>query len=303
MILEHIVTKEESSKTVGTILKYCMGLSGRLIKKLKYSGSILCNSLPVFVNHAVSEGDKIEAVIDFDDVNEDIIPQDIPIDIIYEDDSIIAVNKQADIVVHPTSSHPSGTIANALMFHYTRNDVRTRIRPVSRLDRNTSGIIIFARNQYIQESLIKQMSSKTFIKEYKGIVAGIVSPSSGTIDLPIERAPDSIMLRHVSSSGAPSVTHYRVLEHMKNSTLLNFNLETGRTHQIRVHCQAIGHPLLGDTLYPSLDGKEAVEPSPITRQALHSSRTIFLHPVTGETVELNAPLPEDMQKALEILRK
>lgn len=303
MILEHIVTKDQNSKTVGTILKYSMGLSGRLIKRLKYSGSILCNSQPVFVNHTVSEGDKIEAVIEFDDTNEDIIPQDIPIDIIYEDDSIIAINKQPDICVHPTCYHPSGTVANALMFHFTRNDVRTRIRPVSRLDRNTSGIILFAKNQFIQENLIKQMSAKTFVKDYKGIVTGIVEPASGTIDLPIERAPDSIMVRRVSSTGAPSITHFRVLEYLNKATLLDFRLETGRTHQIRVHCQATGHPLLGDSLYPSLDGKELIVPAPINRQALHSSRTVFLHPITGDTVELNAPLPEDMLQALEILRK
>lgn len=299
------MTEAEKAKKLIMILKGSMGLSERLVKRLKCADKILCNSLPVHVNLIVSEGDKIEALIEFDDVNDDIIPQDIPIEIVYEDEGLIAVNKQPGIVVHPTSNHPSGTVANAIMLHYLSNDIRTRIRPVSRLDRDTSGIIVFAKNQFVQENLIRQMSSKTFTKEYLGIVTGIIETPSGTINLPIDRKPDSIMLRHVSPEGASSVTHYHVIEYLNNATLLSFILETGRTHQIRVHCQAIGHPLIGDTLYPSLELEIAdSEPEfPISRQALHSSKTVFLHPVTGITVELHAALPADIQKALEILKK
>lgn len=281
-------------------------MSGRLVKKTKFAGKILCNSIPVHIDLIVSEGDKIEVLVEFDEVNDEIIPQDIPIEIIYEDDNLIAVNKQPGIVVHPSSNHPSGTVANGLMLYYLNNDIRTRIRPISRLDRDTSGIILFAKNQFAQENLIRQMSSKTFTKEYTGIVTGIIEASSGTIDMPIDRKPDSIMLRHVSPEGAPSVTHYRVIEYLNNATLLRFLLETGRTHQIRVHCQAIGHPLIGDTLYPSLDPERAAADEtvfPMSRQALHSSKTTFLHPITGKPVQLSAQLPADIQEALEILKK
>ncbi len=295
----------ENGKTIKMILKGKMGLSERLVKKLKYAGKILCNSVSVHVNFVVSEGDRIEALLDFDETNEGIIPQDIPIDILYEDDSLIAVNKQPGIVVHPTSSHPDGTIANALMLYLLGKDVRTRIRPVSRLDRDTSGVILFAMNEFVQENLIRQMSAKTFTKEYTGIAAGILEPPSGTINLPIERKPDSIMLRHVSPTGAAAVTHYRVLEYLNNTTLVQFMLETGRTHQIRVHCQAIGHPLIGDTLYPALqpEKQEACFSFSMTRQALHSTRTTFLHPISHEKVVLEADLPADFLTALEILKK
>ena len=303
--LSYTVSIEDHLKTVKFILKNKLGLSENLVKRLKYAGQILCNSLPVHVNAPVECDDIVEAVVEFDEINEDIIPEDIQIDIIYEDEYLIVVNKQPGIVVHPTFNHPFGTVANAVMFHMLNKGIRSRIRPVSRLDRDTSGIIVFAGNQYVQDRLIKQMSKNIFLKEYVGIVHGIVKDNKGTIDLPIERKPESIMLRHISSYGAPSVTHYELIRHLNNSSFLKFTLETGRTHQIRVHCQAIGHPLIGDTLYPFLHPQEgqAVEPHPINRQALHSYKTFFVHPVFGNTLELTAPIPHDFNNALEILNK
>lgn len=297
MVLKHAVNSEDSGKTVKHILKARLMLSERLVKKLKYSSKILCNSLPVRVNEYVNEGDTIEAHIDFIEESPDIIPQDIDIEIIFEDECMIAVNKRPNIVVHPTCSHPDGTIANAVMHHMLKNGESNKIRPVSRLDRDTSGVIIFAKNQFVQEALIRQMHSNDFKKEYIGVVHGTIQETNGTINLPIERKPGSIMLRHVSPTGHISITHYNVLEHLKGSTCLKFVLETGRTHQIRVHCQAIGHPLIGDTLYSDIITQT------INRQALHSHKSSFSHPLNNKKMELTAPIPDDISSLIKNLRQ
>ncbi|HOP99945.1 MAG TPA: RluA family pseudouridine synthase [Acetivibrio clariflavus] len=337
MILKYTVEQDENGKDVKYILKHRMDISKRLMQKLKYQNKIKLNQKPVFVNAIVSAGDVLEVDIDYDDEVEDLVPQDIPIDIVYEDDCLIAVNKDSNIVVHPTCLHLDGTLANAVAHHMMKKGMVKKIRPVIRLDRNTSGLIIFAKNSYTQESLIRQMNNKLFKKEYIGIVHGRVKNPKGTIDLPIERKEGSIMIRHVSPSGDKSVTHFETIEIFNDASLLKFRLETGRTHQIRVHCQAIGHPLLGDTLYPFLDISQIPNISNriendrviyelgntisnsslpiaqtthtslpvdiIERQALHSYRVEFIHPVTKKTLQLVAPIPKDIDKALEILRK
>jgi len=295
--LTYFITQQDSGKKVEVILKYKLNLSGRHIKKLKYIGRILCNSSPVHVNHIVKEGDIVDVLIDSEEEETDIIPEDLPIFIIYEDDGLIVLNKQPGIVVHPTSSHLSGTIANALAYHFKGKGEKRKIRPVSRLDRDTTGIIVFAKNQYVQEQLIQQMASKIFIKEYIGVVSGLVSNRTGTIDMPIDRKPGSIMERHISPSGLRAVTHYEVIEYLNDATCLRFYLETGRTHQIRVHCKAIGHPLIGDTLYSDIPS------GLISRQALHASYVSFVHPVTQTRIQLSAPIPQDMKDLMEILRK
>jgi len=289
------VLPEDSEKKLKSILKSNMGLSERLIKRLKNNQKIFVNSCLTFVNHKVSSGEVVEVHIDFVETTDDIIPEDIPIDIIYEDEYLIALNKQPGIVVHPTCSHPSGTIANGVMLHYLNNKQHKKIRPVSRLDRDTSGVIVFAKNEFIQESLIKQMRENSYIKEYVGVVSGVVAKNSGTIDLPIARKPDSIMLRHISQDGVRAVTHYTVLKHLKDATFLRFHLETGRTHQIRVHCQAIGHPLIGDTLY----SKPNADSQLIGRQALHSIETVFTHPVLNRQIRLTASIPHDIKNLID----
>ncbi|HEY9061207.1 MAG TPA: RluA family pseudouridine synthase [Pseudobacteroides sp.] len=292
MILKYTAASDDAGKKLKVILKSKMSLSERLIKRLKNASKIYVDCSLKFVNHIVSEGETVEVHIDFEETAEDIIPEDIPLDIIYEDEYLIAINKQPGIVVHPTCSHPTGTIANGVMLHFLKNNQYKKIRPVSRLDRDTSGVIVFAKNEFIQEALIKQMHHNSYIKEYIGIVSGIVESTSGTIDLPIARKPGSIMLRHISEDGVKSVTHYAVLKHLTDATLLKFNLETGRTHQIRVHCQAIGHPLIGDTLYSDL-----ISPF-IDRQALHSHETTFNHPIHNHPVHLKANIPQDINKLI-----
>ncbi|HOJ09090.1 MAG TPA: RluA family pseudouridine synthase [Clostridiales bacterium] len=296
MELKYIAKEKDENRTVKSILKSELGLSERLIKKLKNTNGIFLNSLPVYVVSRVQPGDLVHVSIELEEKCEDIIPENIHIDIIFEDEHMIILNKQPGIVVHPTVSHPSGTIANAVMYHLSEMGKNLKVRPVSRLDRDTSGVIIFAKNPYVQTSLVRQMASNTFIKEYLGIVWGVPDKMEGTIDMPIERKPDTIMLRHVSETGKPSVTHYEVLKTFDNAALLKFVLETGRTHQIRVHCQATGHPIIGDTLYFQEHISEI-----IARQALHSYKVSFIHPVTAKPMEVFASLPDDMRRALEIL--
>lgn len=302
MRLSIIISDEDNAKTVKYILKNKLDLSERMVKKLKFSSRIFLNSVSVYVNVLVHTGDHLEAFVDIEEINADILPEPLDLDIIYEDDMLIAVNKPPNMVVHPTFQHFSGTVANALMYHFLQKNIKTLVRPVSRLDRDTSGIIIFALNPFIQESLVRQMHDNTFLKEYAGIVHGTFNNTLGTIDLPIDRLPGSIMLRHVTGQGSPSVTHYEVLEQFDDTAFLKFKLETGRTHQIRVHSQATGHPILGDTLY-SLPIFENSHAGLISRQALHSRRTVFKHPFTNKNLELEAPVPSDMRNALEILRK
>lgn len=301
MKLSLTITSEDHDKTVKHLLKSKLHVSERLIKQLKFSDKILLNTVPVHVNTVVKEGDLLEALVESEEYNESIIPEPMDLDILYEDENLIAINKPPHMVVHPTFSHLTGTVANGLMHHLLGKGVKTLVRPVSRLDRDTSGIIVFALNPFIQQGLIRQMSDKAFIKEYIGLAHGIFERYSGTIDLPIKRLEGSIMLRHVSPEGAPSVTHYEVLEHFSNAAYLKFTLETGRTHQIRVHCQSVGHPLIGDTLYP-LPSFEDIYEGLIPRQALHSRRAVFTHPCTNKTLDLHAPIPDDIMHALEILR-
>lgn len=296
MILTYTVEQANAGKALKSVLKRKLELSERLIKKLKYDGRILCNSVPVHVNHVIEAGDLIEVNMNLEEESEDILPEDIDLDVLFEDDFLIAINKQPDMVVHPTCGYKSGTVANAVMHHFLKQGLHRKIRPVNRLDRDTTGIIIFAKNQFVQEYLVRQMKEKTFIKEYIGVVTGELQDDSGVIELPIERKPGSIILRQTSPDGARSITHYKVLERLNSATLVKFRLETGRTHQIRVHCQAIGHPLVGDTLYSDITSDL------IGRQALHSDRASFFHPKDRRRVELCAPIPPDILNLLDKLR-
>lgn len=288
---------EDTGKVVKSILKNKLQLSEKLVRKMKYEGKILLNGAPVHVNVPVKAGDTVEALVDLEEASDVLDPEDIPLDILYEDDCLIAVNKQPNIVVHPTAYHPSGTIANGIVHHLLQKGIVKKVRPVSRLDRDTTGILLFAKNPFVQEFLIRQMQDKTFRKEYIGVVCGHMPTESGVINLPIDRKPGSIMLRHIADTGAPSITHYSLIERLKDADYLKFHLETGRTHQIRVHCQAVGHPLLGDTLYSDL------VTDLISRQSLHSITTTFIHPLSREEMTLTAPIPADMTRLVEILRK
>ncbi|MDO4545036.1 MAG: RluA family pseudouridine synthase, partial [Bacillota bacterium] len=229
-------------------------------------------------------------------------PQPIPLTPVFEDDDLLVLNKQPGLIVHPTKGHPSGTVANGLMHYMAQTGKPFKIRFVNRLDMDTSGLLVVAKNAYCQNDYTRQMKENLVKKEYIAIVKGIVEADSGVIDLPIGRPDPENVRRAVMEGGAPSVTHYTVLErflprqYSQSYTLVRLLLETGRTHQIRVHMSHIGHPVLGDWLYGG-DNVLLIE-----RQALHAARLSFTHPMTGQLLELEAPLPDDIQAALQKLR-
>ncbi|MGE5612940.1 MAG: RluA family pseudouridine synthase [Bacillota bacterium] len=288
------VTEELDNKTVNHVLKGPMNLSGNLIKRLKYTNGILLNGKTVRTIDPVKAGDTIAVNITFREET-GIKPENIPLSIIYEDDCLLAVDKGPHTPVHPSAGYHTGTLAQAVLWHFQEHGLQIKVRPVNRLDRDTSGIILFAKNAYIQEQLIRQMKENRIYKSYLGIVHGIFEPKSGTIRLPIARKEGSILERTIDESGDDCITHYETLACYTDLSLVKFVLETGRTHQIRVHAKALGHPIQGDWLYSD------IPTNLIDRQALHSHQFFFDHPITGMRIELTSPLPDDMKKALESL--
>lgn len=279
------------TKDVYNVLKGAMKLSGRLITKLKTSGRILLNGNPARTTDKVTIGDFVSVSLDL--IEESYItPENIPLSIIYEDEHLLAVCKPPHMPVHTSAGHQTGTLAQAVLWHYQNQGLSIKIRPINRLDRDTSGLVLFAKNPHIQEQIIRQMKENKVHKAYLGIVHGFMSPPSGTINLPIARKEGSILERTINESGDKSITHYKTMGKADKLSLIEFVLETGRTHQIRVHCKAVGHTLLGDWLYSDIPTQL------ISRQALHAYKLSFEHPIEGNIIDLTAPIPEDMKKVL-----
>ena len=227
-----------------------------------------------------------------------IEPEDMPLSIIYEDEALIILDKPAGMVIHPTHNYQNGTLSNGLAYYYQQQGLHTKIRPISRLDRCTSGLVLFAKNAWVQDCLCNNKMQLQLKKQYIALTHGIWEADHGTLNFPIARVPGSTIERCVSPDGDTAITHYAVLETYDNRfSLVFFTLETGRTHQIRVHCKAANHPIVGDTLYASESYPENLG---LSRQALHSHQLSFIHPVTGEFMVFSSPLPEDIQKALRL---
>ena len=291
MNLSYQIDKDEHYDNVLHVLKEQFLLSDRLITKLKKANKIYLNSLPTYTKKSVTVGDTVSVLIDFEEDNSNIVASNIPLNIIYEDDYLLVLNKPANIAIHPSILHFDNSLSNGVKFYFDKLGLKKKIRIVNRLDRNTSGIVILAKNEYIQECLIKQMKTNEFKKEYLAIAKGILESKSGTLNFPIARKEGSIIERTVSSDGDSAITHYDVVKEFNNLSLVHIVLETGRTHQIRVHFSHIGHPILGDTLYGS--------PSKlINRQALHSYKLTFIHPVTKKELILESSLPNDIKNII-----
>jgi len=263
--------------------------------KFKKNDCILLNGKAVRVNVVPDSGDIIN--IDFPDEKSDFIPQDIPIIPVYEDNDLLIINKPAGYIVHPTKGHPAHTIANGLSRYMAKTGQVFKIRFVNRLDMDTSGLLVIAKNAHCQDEIVKQMQGKNVQKKYTAVVCGILENDEGTIDAPIGKSNDEAVARGVTPSGCPSVTRYTTLKRFKSGySLAELSLETGRTHQIRVHMSHIGHPIVGDRLY----GGERIWL--IERQALHASSISFFHPMTGEHIEVSIDLPDDMIDLLNKLK-
>lgn len=287
MILEYIV-KDNKYQNINQILKQEFHISARLLHKLIVEKHVMLNGCVADTRVSVISGDFITVNLDFEEESENIIPSQMKLNIIFEDDALLVLNKHAGIAVHPSILHYENSLSNGVKFYFDSIGLKRKIRPVNRLDLNTSGLIVFAKNEYVQECLIQQMITHVFKKEYIAIVQGHFEQKSGTIDLPIARKEKSIIERCVSPDGQEAITDYCVLKEFENYSVVKCSLKTGRTHQIRVHMSAVGHPLLGDTLY-------GVSSSLINRQALHSYKLCFVHPVSHGNLEIVCELPQDMR--------
>ena len=291
MKLEYKVNKNQKYQNLREIFKQEFHLSDRLITKLKKANQIYINKLPSPIYSSFKVGDIITVCLDFNELSDTIYPIKMKLEILFEDDALLIVNKPAGIPVHPSMEHFNDSLSNGVQYYFNKIGLQRKIRPVNRLDRNTSGIVVFAKNEYIQESLIYQMKTKDFQKEYIALLTGNLKEEKGTVSIPIKREHDSIIKRIASSDGASAITHYELLKNYPEYCLVKFILETGRTHQIRVHSQYIGHSILGDTLYGN--PSESIE-----RQALHAYKINFIHPITKKKLELIAEIPKDIKKLI-----
>lgn len=291
----HKVTREDEGLEIKDIMRNHFDFSSRLRNKIKREKLVTLNGKQIEGWKKANAGDIIKITLPEERSNFE--PQNIPIYPVFEDKDLLIINKQPGLIVHPTKGHPSGTVANALTYYMEQTQNPFKIRFVNRLDMDTSGLLVIAKNAYCQNDYTHQMKAGTVKKCYTAIVKGLLESDSGTIDLPIGRPDPEHVRRGVMENGSPSVTHYKVIERFPrmNYTLVELLLETGRTHQIRVHMSHIGHPILGDWLYGG-DNVHLME-----RQALHAARLTFTHPITKEKLTLEAPLPSDMRAALEKL--
>ena len=291
MVLEYKIEENDNYVNLKDLLKNYFQISDRLLIKLKHNQKIFVNNTKAYVDMPLNLGDIISIYIDFIEDNSNIVPTYMPLDIVYEDDAFLVVNKSSGVPVHPSMEHFEDSLSNGIKYYFDKIGLKKKIRPVNRLDKDTSGLVIFAKNEYIQECLVKQMQAKEFIKEYIAICAGNLEKRSGIINAPIARKENSIIERCIAESGASAITHYEVIKSYNNYSVVKCILQTGRTHQIRVHMAHIGHPLLGDTLYGL--------PSPlINRQALHDYKITFIHPITKQKLEFTAKIPADFENLI-----
>ena len=277
-------------------------LSRSYIQKLLKEQKITVNGSAVKANYKVQEGDEISVAVP--DIKEpDILPEDIPLDILYEDDDVLIVNKPKGMVVHPSAGHTSGTLVNAIMFHCKDNlsGINGVLRPgiVHRIDKDTTGALLVCKNDNAHRNLAEQLKEHSIRRRYRAIVAGVLKEDEGTIEGPIGRHPiDRKKMAVNYRNGKDAVTHYKVLERFGDYTYIQCELETGRTHQIRVHMASIGHPLVGDEVY----GPKKCPFKGLQGQTLHARTLGIIHPTTGKYLEVNAPLPEYFIELLDRLR-
>lgn len=292
--INYEITEEYSGLRIEQFLKK-HGYSSQNIAEIKrMPKSILVNNVHYYMRDTLRTGDHLSVCIYETKCSEKIPPAEIPLNIIYEDEDIIVINKPAGMPIHPSMNNYTNSLANGLAWYYARQNKPFIFRCCNRLDRDTSGLTVVAKHLVSGNILSSMVYRREIHREYLAIVKGSVTPPSGTIDAPLSRKPGTIIERDVDfEHGEHAVTHYNVVFEKNGHSLVSLCLETGRTHQIRIHMKYLGYPLIGDYLYnPDMEH--------ITRQALHSHKLSFSHPITGETMEFTAPLPEDMKTVLQI---
>lgn len=297
------VAEENAGERIDKYLSLqCPDISRSYLQKLVKDKLISVNDKEVKANYKVQKNDTI--YVSFPEIKElDILPEDIPLDILYEDESLLIINKPKGMVVHPAAGHTSGTLVNAVLYHCKGNlsGINGVLRPgiVHRIDKDTTGALVICKDDITHRDLAEQLKVHSISRKYRAIVNGNLKEDEGTIEGPIGRHPTDRKKMAINyTHGKDAVTHYRVLERFGNATYIECRLETGRTHQIRVHMSSIGHPLLGDEIYGS-----SKNPYHLEGQTLHAMILGFIHPKTKEYVEFAAPLPDYFEKLLDKLRK
>lgn len=298
--LEKKVEEKYDGIVIREFLKEELELSSRLIRRAAIEKRIFVNKEVVRMRKVLHTGDIVEVKLERVE-SQNIIPEKMALNIVYEDDDILVLNKPPYTIVHPTRGYPTGTLANGILYYFNETNQNCIVRLVSRLDMDTSGLIIIAKNQYAHMALSKEMQLNHLEKRYLAVVHGHLEEEEGTIDLPIFKPEneESIFKRIIDQRGQRSITHYKVIKKFENADLVECLLETGRTHQIRVHLSHIGHPIYGDTLY----GYGEDEKELIPRQALHAYGLDFKSPRTKEQLSLRAELPEDILNLIDKLKR
>ena len=297
MILE--ITENQAGERIDRFLADSQDLTRSFLQKILKEGEVIVNGKSVKANYKLRKGDRIEFEIP-EAVEPDIVAEDIPLSILYEDADVLVVHKPKGMVVHPAAGHYSRTLVNAVMYHCKGelSGINGVLRPgiVHRIDRDTTGSIIICKNDMAHNEIARQLKEHSINRRYRAIVTGVLKDEEGTIEGAIGRDKKDRKKMAITADGKPAVTHYRVLQRFKHYTYVECVLETGRTHQIRVHMASIGHPLLGDEVYGRRSDKYKCE-----GQCLHAMTLGFHHPRTGEYIEVNAPLPPYFEHLLAVL--
>ncbi|CAG7633198.1 RluA family pseudouridine synthase [Paenibacillus allorhizosphaerae] len=308
--LEYIVPPEEDGFLLRTILQKRLMISRKLLSRLKLTEQgITVNGERKYINVKLRAGDQVAVRMEAES-SDDILPQPMDLDILYEDEELLVLNKEAGRIVHPTHGHYTETLANGVVYYWMQKGESFRFRPVHRLDQETSGAIAVAKNPYVHQQISEQMQAHQLKKEYIALVHGRLPEEEGTVDAPIDRDPESPHIRIVTPAGYSAITHYRVERRFAEATMVRLWLETGRTHQIRVHMKHLGHPLIGDKLYglyPTAAGEPVSEANleadyGLSRHALHAIVLGLTHPIRKQWMEFCAPLPEDMRRCTQRLQ-
>lgn len=285
--ITYVIDKEQSGKRIKDILRQ-KGISASVLKKLKsYKEGIVLNDTPVYSIEKVCEGDSLVINL-FDNISGNVVPVDIPLNIIYEDDDILVVNKPRSMPTHPSQNHHSDSLANAVMWHF--KDTPFTFRVITRLDKDTSGVVIVAKNKISAGILTKQLTDGSIKKEYIALCHGCPHKNKGIINAPIGRCDNSLIKRHVCQNGKEAVTHYEVIENRGELSLIKLFPQTGRTHQLRVHLSHIGVPIYGDDMYGS--------PVKDERTRLHCRMVKLRHPENNKIICFEAPIPKDMTQQI-----
>lgn len=297
-----VVTEAEHGKTVRAVLERQLGVSRKLLSQVKLTEhGLTVNEKRAYTTAPVAGGDVIRVRM-LREESDDILPQPIPVHIIFEDEDLLIANKPAGMIVHPTHGHYTNTMANGIVHYWREKGERVRFRPVHRLDEDTSGLVAIAKTAYVHQQLSEQMQANGFLKLYRAYVYGCPQPDRGTVDAPIDRDPEEPHVRIVTPEGYPSVTHYETVKRFVAAggkplaAAVRLKLETGRTHQIRVHMKHIGCPLIGDKMYGPKQGAVEAWEEAAARQALHAETLGFTHPITKRWMEWQAPLPPELER-------